>query len=438
MPAKDPVSDALLNVYNLYADRRQAELDLERARTAEQVGARSAVPGVMAQLAEQDLKHRKQREQIQKAQEQGQMSPAAMLPPLTEVDGNTSSRRAAMGAAAAEEIQKAVSGGAAAKSAGPLGAAMMAGGSALGPAGAVMLGQQGAAPAGGAMAQPAAQGPVASSIQQAQAAAGPGAAVSVRTVVPTTKDELGTRIFRGLLNVLGARSGFGGLGSTIFPQPDQVVVETTIPGQEERAQRQRAIAGREAGPLAVLIREGRQKMGTKEAGEAGKAIVDQIDHLQKSYGNEVALETTRLAGIDIVAKDQAEREAMERAVARAGITADAAAQRAAASEARRQARPEVQFKEDVIAAQRRVAAARAAGQLPDAKDTELINAYTLTDPMKILERNIAEGINAGGSAAKPPTQGDVDKVYSDLQAAGKPSEKDDVKAELRRRGFAVP
>lgn len=85
---QDPVTKGLLDLYSAYADRRQAELDLERARTKEQVTGRSTVPSVMAQLQQRAQKEAKQREQIKS---QGP-SPQSMLPPLTDTTGVPSGR----------------------------------------------------------------------------------------------------------------------------------------------------------------------------------------------------------------------------------------------------------------------------------------------------------------------------------------------------------
>lgn len=136
MPSKDPVTDELLNVYNLYAKRQRAELDLNTAKAAEQIGAKRAIPNVMAQLAEQHLKEEKRKQQIQKAQEQGQMSQAAMTPPMTDVDGQTSARRSALGGDVADAIAKKVTGGSFVKEMGNLPGASIGTAQALPQAGA--------------------------------------------------------------------------------------------------------------------------------------------------------------------------------------------------------------------------------------------------------------------------------------------------------------
>ena len=118
MAQKNPVTDALLNLYELHADTRQAQLDLERAQAKESLNARGAVSGVFAQLQENEAKRQKQRESAQKQQAQGQASPQAMVPPLTDVSGQTGGRDPSSSLKAVGELIEKVSGGGGARRAG--------------------------------------------------------------------------------------------------------------------------------------------------------------------------------------------------------------------------------------------------------------------------------------------------------------------------------
>lgn len=104
----DPVSKALLDLYEVHAGRRQAELDLDRARFKEQMAGRTAIPGVLAQLAQKADKEAKARE---KAKAEGRAAPSAMLPPSIDVTGQTGGRDAAEGLKSAGEILATTSGG---------------------------------------------------------------------------------------------------------------------------------------------------------------------------------------------------------------------------------------------------------------------------------------------------------------------------------------
>ena len=112
MPTVDPAGDELLNIANLHFKKRQAELDLEQAQTQLNHAGRTAVPRVFAELVAQKQKEDKRKEAIQKAGAQQAPSPESMLPPLTEVTGQT---RGTEGASIASNIAEMVSGGRAVK-----------------------------------------------------------------------------------------------------------------------------------------------------------------------------------------------------------------------------------------------------------------------------------------------------------------------------------
>lgn len=106
----DPVSEGLLQLFEVRADRQQAELDLERAKAKEAIKGRSTVPGVLAQLQQKAMKEAKQREQIQKQGEAQGPSAQAMVPPQVDVSGAPQGRGGA-GASVAGEILDRVIGG---------------------------------------------------------------------------------------------------------------------------------------------------------------------------------------------------------------------------------------------------------------------------------------------------------------------------------------
>lgn len=111
MPAKNPITDAMLTLYENQYATRQAQLDYERARTREQVYAKGAVKGVVSELAEIEMKKQKQKEAIEKSG-QSQANPQAMVPPTIDVTGQTSGRDMSGAFKSASEIAQLVSGGA--------------------------------------------------------------------------------------------------------------------------------------------------------------------------------------------------------------------------------------------------------------------------------------------------------------------------------------
>ena len=118
MATKDPISDALLNLYEVHAQRRQAELNLDQARAKEAITGRTAVPGVFAQLRAQADKEAARAAKIAKATEAGQPSPASQLPQQMQITGQTTHKDASGALSALGDIAKKVSGGSWAKTAG--------------------------------------------------------------------------------------------------------------------------------------------------------------------------------------------------------------------------------------------------------------------------------------------------------------------------------
>jgi len=110
--AVDPIGKTLFDVYGAMADRKQAELDLERARTKEALVGRTAVPGVMAELAKRKEQEEKRRQKIaEQGQAQQQAASSAMVPPLTEVNGRTAGRSPGAALNNASKIAEFISGG---------------------------------------------------------------------------------------------------------------------------------------------------------------------------------------------------------------------------------------------------------------------------------------------------------------------------------------
>lgn len=108
--AVDPIGKTLFDVYGAMADRKQAELDLERARTKEAIVGRSAVPGVMAELAKRKEQEDKKRQKI--AEQGQQQAPAqSMAPPLTEVNGRMTGRSPGAALTNARKLADFISGG---------------------------------------------------------------------------------------------------------------------------------------------------------------------------------------------------------------------------------------------------------------------------------------------------------------------------------------
>jgi len=119
---RDIVGSALLNLLEVHHDRRQAELDLERAQAREKFTGRSAIPGVFAQLQEQELKRQKQRESAAKQRQAGAPTPQQLTPPPVDVTGMPTGAGSGIGRKILGEALEGIAGGGNLKRAGAAGA----------------------------------------------------------------------------------------------------------------------------------------------------------------------------------------------------------------------------------------------------------------------------------------------------------------------------
>ena len=101
---KNPITEALLQVYDSRTQTAQARLKFEQMQAKEALIARGAVPGVFAELTKREQKRQKQEQQIAKSGEGQQASPQAMVPPTVDVTGQTAGRDPAQALKSASEI----------------------------------------------------------------------------------------------------------------------------------------------------------------------------------------------------------------------------------------------------------------------------------------------------------------------------------------------
>lgn len=262
---KDPTTEGLLNITNLYLDRKQAELDLERARFRENAVGRTIVPGVAAQIAQLEQKKQQQRERISNAAQQQGMSSQQMLPPLTPVTGQAR-QGGELGANLASGLVDRIGGG-------PKPAILAPGASGAAVVPTIVTGPQ-----------PGQQGMPA---QTAQAGA-PG------TVVPIQQDLSGwQRALSGFgtaLSLAGRNpEGFVRLGSEVATGKRTIGYEKLPTLEEQNAQL--------AQPLSVL----RARMASPNpavAQQAGQRYQQGLDQLEQAFGPE------RRATIELQAEDQ--------------------------------------------------------------------------------------------------------------------------------------
>ena len=92
---QDPITKTMFDLFSVMADRKQAELDLERAQTKENLTGRTAIPGVMAELAKRREQEAKRQEKIRAASQQPQTPAAALTPPTVDVSGEAQARQSA-------------------------------------------------------------------------------------------------------------------------------------------------------------------------------------------------------------------------------------------------------------------------------------------------------------------------------------------------------
>jgi hypothetical protein len=264
VPSANPFLDHLLEVYNLNQDRRQAELDLERARTKEQVGSRMAVPAAFAEMAQIEAKKQKAKEAAEKSGQSQAPTPQMMLPPMTDVNGQTSGRGGQALASAAADIFAKVNGGAAIKQGSPLGNATMAGGSTLGAAGAAVL--NGALGPGIAQRTPGIN----------PAAAAPGSIVPQK--VPLTTGEKWLAGLGSVLSLVGRNPGALMETGGQLISGEKTVGYTQTPTVQEQA----AVFAR---PLSA-VRFGMDSKDPQMAAQATAQYQKHLDQIEQQFGKE--------------------------------------------------------------------------------------------------------------------------------------------------------
>lgn len=462
---RNPLTSATLSVFEASLDRKQAQLDYERAQARENAIARDAVPGLIAQLTEMEAKKQKQRESIAKASEQQQASPASMLPPLTEVSGQTSARGAGAGAAVLSELANQISGGRGIRQQGAvpgLPRGMPGGQPGIGqginpnvpqpglprgmPAGGVFGG--GASPTTPGPPVPApvpsqAGGPLAAPATSTPASAPPTAGPFPQTVYTPAQEEWYRKLARAGLNVLGARVGTAGLGQTLLPDPGQVT--TYVPSAAEVAQQSAQEAAFEAKPLSILLQEADLKQGTPEAGEVGQRIVDHVSDLTKRRGQEIAQQAVRLAGLEVRENQQAADAELQSTFGKQQVVLErqklAQGMRTAES-MRKEAVKESQPSEKL-----RDREATILNQKPEDRSAEdqrflqeMLERRRTINPFQQMENEFFQGMGGAGvqpGPQRPITEDEFGTLNTDLtKRLGRKPTDEEIKAELKARGLS--
>jgi len=423
MAQKNPIAAELLNLAELNHAEKQAALDLERARYRKTIGGQQAIPTVAMTLAENAEKRRKKAEQIQKQGEKSGPSPQSMLPPMVEPTGQTRSTGAAGSAKAITELAGVgISGG------GPQPAMQGGGGGVVGNmlgAGMSAAGATAPTPTQGATTQTAPQGGVPQ-----------GVPTSTTSYIPAD-EPLKRRLFRASLNVLGSRIGGGNLGSVILPEPGGTSVTTRIPTTSEQAEQLTQEAAKEASGFSALMREGEDKIGTKEAGEIGKRIVSNIQAVKEKYGERgeaVVEEMVRMSGLLNLQIEQEQQLKLEQAAMGQAMVQERQMGREARAEARKAADPEEQVRDE----EARILLKTKRGEEITPDDRAFLNERARLDPLKRIENEVMRGMSMP-EGSKAATQADADTAWGDLsRTLGREPTAFEIKQELLRRGLSVP
>ena len=439
--AGDPVTKALLDVYGSYADRRQAEIDLERAKAKEAITGRSAVPNVVAELRARAEKEARKKEQIAKrSQEGGQgASPASMAPPTTEVTGQTAGRDPSAALAAGGEILAKVF-GKSGKVGGPLSQATPANPQGT-PAGGIFnqstpgIGQgiNPAAAAPGSAPAPAPSGPPAPPTQPGTVPTGAPGGVQVVTQPLDTWQ----RVLRGA----GAIAAVAlrqpalaiGLGEEAI-KGEQEVGRRPLPTAQEEQERIFREGVQEGKVLTPVLREAQAAAGTDKAGEAGQKVRDALEDIRKRRGDEVALQAVHVATAQILEREQEDALALERAQAASGIIAERQAQTAA--ERLRAKTQSEKFRNQEMAAvfQRDIAQGKPSssygGQTYDAgQRRKFLDELNKASLAARIGNTVADKLNLGNVAA-PPSPEQFDAAKKRLKDRGEAVTKESMAREL--------
>ena len=442
----NPIADEMQVLAEVVMDRRQAEMDLQRARLREVSEARAAPSKVAEQLQARRDKAAAREAKIQRAQAQGQTPPPAP-PPQVEVTGTTGARDGAAllsGIVEAAGINRAVNGGAAVQQAArPGGAGPNVTTAAAGMPAGTMAGQQ---VLQGTGTVPAPIGPAA--VGRAQ---------------PITRElsgfERGLSFIEGLLRAKqGDLSGFrrAVTGEQIigFQNPLEVARETRIAAESE------------AQGLATLLQRANRATDDAERQKLARQYEERIIGIRERLGPRVAQAANARAGTEVLERQREQRlrlEAEERLRARQQITSEredrqqrAAELRAQArrrteageAEARlrerqeigaeraeeiRQARPEVQNLIDEMAIQQKILR----GEKLEKRERQFLDERRNITPF-----NAAMGEAFRGALAPtgpPATDEAISQIHSDLtKSLGREPSIQELDQAVRGAGLAVP